>query len=484
EDDFVPDLQKIQGAGKHLLGLINSVLDLSKIEAGRMELFLEDICIKNILDEIIGTIRPLAQKNGNQLSLSCPDTIGILHADQVKLRQSLINLLSNACKFTENGTITLAVEQTAITEPQNHNNSWLKFTVTDTGIGMTPEQMGKIFQAFTQADTSTTRKYGGTGLGLAITKQFISMMGGDVSVDSTYSQGTTFTLTLPQTVQVNRSSDETFFAPPVRLIERTELSTIHELSGRALEKTILIIDSDTDTSESLHSWLTDAGYTAVCAVDGQQGLVLADELLPDAIILDMLLSEQDAWSILKDLKSMPRVAQVPVILLSANEVSDRAHEMGVTDYMLKPIDHIRLLDILDNQLPEQICPRILVVEDDINAREIMGRFLQQYDWTVVLAANGQQALDYLSHTVPDLIVLDLMMPGMDGFEFVQILRQTPSWRNIPVIIVTAKTLTAKDQQRLDGVVRVYQKADFNRQDLLNEVRALVFAEADATPIAG
>lgn len=482
EDDFVPDLQKIQGAGKHLLGLINSVLDLSKIEAGRMELFLEDICIKTLLGEIIGTIQPLAQKNNNQLSLTCPDDVGSLHADQVKLRQSLINLLSNACKFTENGAITLSVKQMLVGSPQGPEENWLQFTVTDTGIGMTPEQMGKIFQAFTQADTSTTRKYGGTGLGLAITKQFISMMGGEVTVDSIYGEGTTFTLTLPQTVQLDRPSDETFFAPPVHLIDGESTATIHKLSGLSSEKTILVIDNDTDACESLHSWLTDAGYNTVCAVDGQQGLVLADELLPDAIILDMMLADQDGWMVLQKLKAMPAVSQVPVILLSMTEEPDRAYELGVTDYMLKPVDHLYLLNLLDTQLSEQTNPRILVVDDDANAREIMGRFLQQHDWTVILAAHGQQALEYLKTTLPDLIVLDLMMPGMDGFEFVQILRQTPDWNAIPIIIVTAKTLTAKDQQRLDGVVRVYQKADFNRQDLLNEVQTLVFSKAGGAPV--
>ncbi|MEM9265835.1 MAG: response regulator, partial [Cyanobacteria bacterium P01_F01_bin.13] len=468
-----------------LLGLINSVLDLSKIEAGRMELFLEDICVKSIVDEIIGTIQPLAQKNFNQLLVSCPDDIGILHADQVKLRQSLINLLSNACKFTENGTITLAVEHIVITTPLGNEDTWLEFTVTDTGIGMTAEQMEKIFQAFTQADTSTTRKYGGTGLGLAITKQFISMMGGEVSVDSAYGEGTTFTLTVPQTVRLDTASDETFFAPPIRLIEREPLSVIQELSDGALENTILVIDSDAEARENLHSCLTDANYNIVCAVDGQQGIVLANELLPDVIILDMLLPQEDGWAILQELKAISTLSQVPVILLSMVEDPARAHQLGAADYLpAKPFDHKHLLDILDAQLPKRSCPKILVVEDDINAREIMGRFLQQHDWTVVLAANGQQALDYLNSNVPDLIVLDLMMPGMDGFEFVQILRQTPDWKNIPIIVVTAKTLTAKDQQRLDGVVQVYQKADFKRQDLLNEVRTLVFTQTDSAPVVG
>ncbi|MBT9315860.1 response regulator [Leptothoe spongobia] len=480
EEDFVPDLQKIQGAGKHLLGLINSVLDLSKIEAGRMELFLEDICVKTIMDEIIGTIQPLAQKNFNQLYVSCPNDIGMLHADQVKLRQSLINLLSNACKFTEKGKITLAVEPIMMANSQGSEDRGLKFMVTDTGIGMTPEQMGKVFQAFTQADTSTTRKYGGTGLGLTITKQFIAMMGGDVSVDSTYGEGTTFTLAIPRMVQVDRPSEETFFAPPIRLIERESIAAIHELSGKSSEKTILVIEEDVNARESLHGWLTDAGYNVVCAVDGQQGVVLANEHLPDAILLDIMLPQEDGWAILQGLKAMPTLAPIPVLAITDD--SNRAHQLGAAGCIPKPVDHIRLLDILETQLPDHECPKILVVEDDVNAREIMGRFLQQYNWTIVLAASGQQALNYINDTVPDLIVLDLMMPGMDGFEFVQILRQNPGWRSIPIIVVTAKTLTAKDQQRLDGVVQVYQKADFNRQDLLNEVRALVTANVDSASV--
>ncbi|MGD1855874.1 MAG: response regulator [Leptolyngbyaceae cyanobacterium] len=475
EEDFVPDLQKIQGAGKHLLGLINSVLDLSKIEAGRMELFLEDICVKTIMDEIIGTIQPLAQKNFNQLLLACPNDVGMLHADQVKLRQSLINLLSNACKFTENGRITLAVEPTTISSEGNTEEGLL-FRVTDTGIGMTAEQMGKVFQAFTQADTSTTRKYGGTGLGLTITKQFISMMGGEVLVDSVYGEGTTFTLTIPKTVRVDGASDETFFAPPIRLIERESVTPIHQLSAKVSEKTVLVITQDQDIREHSSTWLTDAGYSVVCAADGHQGRVLANEHLPDAILLDVILSQEDGWAILQDLKAMPTVAQIPIIALT--EDAECAYRLGAADHIPKPVDYIQLLDSLNTQLPERDCPKILVVEDDVNAREIMGRFLQQHDWTIVLAASGHQALNYLNSSIPDLIVLDLMMPGMDGFEFVQILRQTPDWRAIPVIVVTAKTLTAKDQERLEGVVRVYQKADFNRQDLLDEVRALVFAKAD------
>ncbi|NEP60638.1 MAG: response regulator, partial [Symploca sp. SIO2G7] len=258
------------------------------------------------------------------------------------------------------------------------------------------------------------------------------------------------------------------------------VSTICELSTKTSKKTILVIDDDAETRETLHFSLTDAGYDAVCVADGQQGMVLADELLPDAILLNVQLSHQDGWSIGHQLKTTAPLAQIPLILLSAAEA--QTGQLNVVASLPKPIDHIRLLDIIGTQLPENSGPKILVVEDDANARDIMGRSLQQHDWTVALAANGQQALDYLNNTIPSLIILDLMMPGMDGFEFVQTLRQTPNWCNIPVIVVTAKTLTAKDQQRLRGVFRIYPKADFNRQDLLDDVRSL--AKINGTPVAG
>ncbi|MEM1240829.1 MAG: response regulator [Cyanobacteria bacterium P01_H01_bin.26] len=477
EDDFIPDLQKIQGAGKHLLGLINSVLDLSKIEAGRMELFLEDFSVRELVEDISGTITPVAQKNNNHLSIFCPHDIGVLHADQTKLRQSLFNLLSNACKFTEDGDITLTVEQIP---GADGFASWLRFIVSDTGIGMKDDQIEKIFDAFTQADASTTRKYGGTGLGLAITKQFINMMGGDISVESIYGQGTTFSLIIPQTVQAANPKGKTFFAPTTP--SASEPTTVVNAPASAASKqTILVIDDDGDAREILRRSLDEAGYNVVCAVSGEQGLALAGELLPDAITLDVMMPQMDGWSVLRQLKEMPAVSDIPVILLSIVDDRPTGHSLGAADYLTKPIDRKRLLDVLETHLSGQSSPTILVVEDDVNAREIMGRFLQRQDWTVELASNGREALRYLDNTLPDLIVLDLMMPEMDGFEFIQVLRQSPDWQDIPIIVVTAKALTASDQQQLDGVARVYQKAELNRQELLDELHTVVSAKVVPIP---
>ncbi|MEM6252716.1 MAG: response regulator [Cyanobacteria bacterium P01_D01_bin.156] len=480
EDDFVPDLQKIQGAGKHLLGLINSVLDLSKIEAGRMELFLEEFAIQDLVTDIAGTITPVAHKNENHLSVFCPDDIGNLHADQTKLRQSLFNLLSNACKFTENGDITLTVEEVSTVDSDIYDGPWLRFIVSDTGIGMKEDQIEKIFDAFTQADASTTRKYGGTGLGLAITKQFINMMGGDISVESAHGQGTTFSLLIPQVVQTANAKGKTFFAPALSSEGASSLPS-GDITKIATKQTILVIDDDQDAREILRRSLNEAGYNVVCASSGEQGLALAEELLPDAITLDVMMPQMDGWSVLRQLKETPTVADIPVILLSIVDDRPLGHSLGAADYLTKPIDRQRLLGVLEAHLSGQASPTILVVEDDVNAREIMGRFLQRQDWTVDLAANGREAVHYLDVTTPDLIVLDLMMPEMDGFEFIQVLRQNPDWQDIPVIVVTAKALTVSDQQQLEGVARVYQKADLNRQELLNELQAVVSAKTVSMP---
>ena len=480
EDDFVPDLQKIQGAGKHLLGLINSVLDLSKIEAGRMELFLEDFSIKEMVEDISGTIMPVAHKNNNHLSIFCPNDIGELHADQTKLRQSLFNLLSNACKFTEDGGITLTVEQISTVDSSVYDGPWFRFIVSDTGIGMKDDQIEKIFDAFTQADASTTRKYGGTGLGLAITKQFTNMMGGDISVESTYGQGTTFSLTVPQKVQL-ATSKETFFAPTPSSSDGESSVANLKRTQNTSRQTVLVIDDDEDAREILRRSLDEAGYDVVCAASGEQGLALAGELLPDAITLDVMMPQMDGWSVLRQLKEMPTVSEIPVILLSIVDDRPMGHSLGAADYLTKPIDRKRLISVLETHLADQVSPTILVVEDDVNAREIMGRFLQRQDWTVELASNGREALKYLDGNLPNLIVMDLMMPEMDGFEFIQVLRQNSDWQSIPVIVVTAKALTVSDQQQLDGVARVYQKADLNRQDLLNELQAMVSTKTVSVP---
>jgi CheY-like chemotaxis protein len=307
------------------------------------------------------------------------------------------------------------------------------------------------------------------------------MMGGDITVESAHGQGTTFSLVIPQKVQAVNPKSKPFFAPPLSLSEGESTESNIRLANQSSRQTVLVIDDDDDAREILRRSLDEAGYDVVCASNGEQGLALAGEILPDAITLDVMMPQMDGWSVLRQLKEMPVVAEIPVILLSIVDDRPMGHSLGAADYLTKPIDRKRLLSVLETHLVDQTSPTILVVEDDVNAREIMGRFLQRQDWTVELASNGREALQYLDDNQPNLIVLDLMMPEMDGFEFIQVLRQNSNWQDIPVVVVTAKALTVSDQQQLEGVARVYQKADLNRQELLDELQAMVSTKAVSMP---
>jgi PAS domain S-box-containing protein len=451
---LIPDIQKIHGAGQHLLGLINNILDLSKVEAGKVELFLETFEIPTLLTEVAATLRPLVAKNHNTLVIDCSDDIGSMQADITKLRQSLFNLLSNASKFTENGTITLAVSRSV---------DWITFCVRDTGIGMTPEQQAKLFQSFTQADASTTRKYGGTGLGLVITQQFCQLMGGDVQVTSVAGTGTTFTIRLPDRVQ------------PV-LPELTSHNGEREIrTGSPVvgTNTILAIDDDAAARDLLQRLLSKEGYHAIAAASGEEGLRLARAHSPDAILLDVRMPEMDGWEVLTQLKSDPDLADIPVVMVSIEDERASLCALGAVDYLVKPIDSERLLAILQPYQTEPSATSVLVVEDNPGNRDMICRQLTKAGWNVLEAQNGLQALSVIQKQQPGVILLDLMMPKMDGFEFIRQLRQHPQWRSLPVIVLTAKDLTVEERQWLDGQTqRIYHKGAANGQ-LLDEIHSLL-----------
>jgi len=323
EERLVADVQKIQAAGKHLLGLINDVLDLSKIEAGKMELFLERADVRKLVDEVVTTVLPLIDSKANRLEVRCAPDVGSIHADVMKVRQGLFNLLSNASKFTERGAVTLEVRREAVADGDR-----LVFAVTDTGIGMTPEQLARLFQPFAQADASTTRKYGGTGLGLAITRRFAQMMGGDVSVQSTYGKGTTFTLTLPAEVSEDR--------PPT---EEEGAAVVVGDGGPV----VLVIDDDPELRELASRHLTREGYRVARARNGEDGIRLAHELRPILITLDVIMPDVDGWTVLARLKSAPDLAQTPIVMITMVDERKHALERGAAAYLPKPLEAERLL---------------------------------------------------------------------------------------------------------------------------------------------
>ena len=458
---LVPDVQKIHGAGKHLLGLINNILDLSKVEAGKMELFLETFAIAPLLKEITDTLRPLADKNHNRLVISCSDEIGAMRADVTKLRQSLFNLLSNASKFTENGTIALSVEQ-----PEA---GWIAFKVSDTGIGMTPEQQARLFQSFTQADASTTRRYGGTGLGLVITQQFCNLMGGDIQVESEAGQGTTFTILLPETVQPLQVKQPDSKAP-AETGEVSELLT----SSVAGASTILVIDDDPAARDIIQRFLIREGFNALSTSSGETGLRLAKEQSPAAILLDVKMPNLNGWEVLSRLKSDPDLANIPVVMVTIVDDQALGVALGAVDYLLKPIDYNRLLTLLQPYQTKNSAASVMVVEDNMDNREMIGRQLTKAGWRVLEAENGLDALAMLQVEQPGIILLDLMMPEMDGFEFIRELRQHPQWRSLPVIVLTAKDLTLEEREWLEGQTqRIYQKGSSSKQLLVDEINRLL-----------
>lgn len=474
--DFVPDLEKIRGAGKHLLRLINDILDISKIEAGKMELYLESFTIPDLIADINATMQPLIEKNHNTLIIQCSPAIGSMHSDLTKVRQALLNILSNASKFTENGTITLTVDRHAASLPHAATASSLssdscRFTITDTGIGMTEAQIDRLFQPFTQADSSTTRRYGGTGLGLAITQRFCQMMGGSIEVKSELGIGSAFTICLPDVVHVGR--DEPSAIAPASWYGSTTTTAIASPASTS-PTTILVIDDDPGVRDIMMRYLTKEGFWVETAASGQEGLHLARKLHPDAITLDVMMPTVDGWTVLTALKADPELADIPVVVLTIAENQTLGFSLGAADYLTKPIDYKRLIHVLSRYRPidnpSTSGGHALIAEDDEATRQIFERILVKEGWTVTQADNGQTALAHLTQQKPDLILLDLMMPQMDGFQFLTELRQHPDWLQIPVVVITAMDLSASDRQKLNGLVeQVLQKGAYNRDELLQEV---------------
>jgi signal transduction histidine kinase/CheY-like chemotaxis protein len=456
---FVSDLRKIISAGKHLLALINDILDFSKIEAGKIELYLETFDVASMIRDVTTTVVPLVEKNENQLKVTCPDDIGSMHADLTKVRQALFNLLSNACKFTKEGTVSLEVNHL---QNLDDGQEQLMFVVRDTGIGMTQDQTRKLFEAFTQADSSTTRRFGGTGLGLAISRHFCRMMGGDITVGSEPGKGSAFTIRLPAAVSI---------APPKQSEKVAEPE--NQIPWGQGASSILIIDDDPKARDLLSRALVKARYSVACASGGEEGLKLVRQLRPDVVLLDVLMPVMDGWAVLTSIKADPEIADIPVVMLSITQESNMGFALGASDYLTKPIDRSRLLSVLTKHTNFQQKGRILVIEDDVMTSDMMTKMLEKEGWTVATARNGKVGLEQAIASPPSLILLDLMMPVMDGFEFLEERQKDEGLRSIPVVVVTAKDLTPSEREVLDGsVARHLRKGNCSRDDLLAELRRI------------
>lgn len=455
QEDFLPDLRKIRNAGKHLLGLINDILDLSKIEAGKMDMYWERVDVDALIEDVTGTVEPLAAQNGNVFRCSTT-AVGSTWVDETKLRQVLFNLLSNACKFTQRGRIELDARRA----PSPGDREDIVFSVSDTGVGMDDVALGKLFRPFTQADASTTRKFGGTGLGLAISKRFCEMMGGSIEVHSAAGEGSTFTVRLPVRGR----------APSRRSMPAVRTSTVPLTKGD--DPLILVIDDEAVARDLVKRSMEREGYRVVTCGDPSEAMQRAIDLDPDLITLDVMMPEKSGWDVLGELKTNPKTAAIPVIMVTM--VQDREHAMalGASDYVSKPIERDRLTRALQKHAGTR--RTVLLVEDDDETRELTRRMLEKEGWSVALASNGRVGLERMRRSRPQVVLLDLMMPELDGFDFLAAVAADPELCTTPVIVLTAKDLSAEERRRLDErAAKVMEKGQQSKANLLEQVRALI-----------
>jgi len=464
DEEMMEDMKKIHHAGQTLLGLVNDVLDISKIESGKMEIYVEAINLVDLLKGIMSTVSPLAKKSNCPLKLEMHENLAdkSFYADLTKLRQILLNLLSNAIKFGNNGEICLQVKYL--------NNARFEFRVRDHGIGISPEKIKNLFQAFTQADVSTTRKYGGTGLGLTICKEFAELMGGGVTVESVEGKGSCFIVQLPAHVKTpedkNTKESNAEENPSSHLKDFSNIQLNHIKENGV----ILVVDDDYEMRQLLSEHLEKLGYQPITAASGEEALNRVHQLQPDAITLDVMMPDMDGWEVLTELKSNKALMHIPVIMVSIIEDKAKGYALGATEYLLKPIEREQLANVL-HKYQVNAEASVMLVEDDETTRNMMVSMLERIECHVMTAENGKIALQRLQQHQPDIILLDLMMPEMSGLELAQILHHHPQWSSIPIIVLTAKDLTLEDREQLSGCVEmIYQKGNFQRADLLTQIQ--------------
>jgi signal transduction histidine kinase/DNA-binding response OmpR family regulator len=462
QEDLVPDLKRIHQSGTHLLALINDVLDLAKVESGKMEAFAEDFEVDVLIDEVSATAQPLMNDNGNRLVIESGDQIGAAHQDMTKLRQSLLNLLSNAAKFTHGGTVTLRIDRDS-----QDGVDWLTLAVRDSGIGIPADKLDRVFEEFGQADESTTRNYGGTGLGLPISRRFCQMLGGELTVESEVGTGSTFTIRIPAVLP-----GATIAAPNEEGIEGGAVESVvpGELGAG---RTILAIDDDPQARDIIERLLRKAGFDVATANSGQEGLRLAHSLRPAVITLDVMMPDMDGWAVLQALKADPVLRDVPVVMLSMIDDKAKGYSLGAADYLTKPVDGERLREVISRYRIPGETESVLVVDDDEAVRDMMTRTLEKAGWDVDAAEHGEAAIAQLAQRRPTLILLDLMMPVMDGFDFMVELHANPDWRNIPVVVLTAKDLTDEDLRVLGGrVEEIVEKGAWSHERIVELIQKL------------
>ena len=452
-DDLLPDLKKITSAGSHLLSLINNILDISKIEAGRMELYLTSFDIETMIDTIKDVTSPLALKNENEFKINITGSLGKMKQDETKIRQCLTNFLSNSFKFTLKGIVALKVDTFF-----KDNIEMIRFSVSDTGEGMSKEGISKVFKEYEQAERSTSAKHGGTGLGLPITKKLAEMMGGDVEVESELGKGSNFILYVP------REASE-------QVSEEDDLVDFDSLNDN--EKIVVLIDDDATMHELIRRTLSKIGLTLVGATDSEKGLQIVREIKPKLLLLDVLMPGRDGWSILKECKSDPELKNISVVMVSQMQQDKLSQSLGADDYLTKPIDRELFIERITKILSKSNSKndKILVIDDDQNTRDILSRMLKDAGWIAITAKDGKDGLKKIKQD-PAMIVLDLEMPRMDGFEFIEEYMQLyKKSERKPILVYSGKDLSEVQKDLLEkNVTALIKKDDVSIEELSSVVK--------------
>jgi signal transduction histidine kinase/CheY-like chemotaxis protein len=453
-DDLLPDLKKITSSGTHLLSLINNILDLSKIEAGKMELFVTSFEIENMVQTIKDVSEPLAAKNDNGFVINLEGALGSMSQDETKLRQCLTNFLSNGFKFTKNGTVTLDVKAR-----MEGDVEFVDFAVIDTGAGMSPEGVAKVFEEYTQAERSTSANYGGTGLGLPISKKFAEMMGGDVIVTSEEGVGSVFTMSVPR--ECPEYSEDEVEGNVINLDDQDNL--------------VVLVDDDVAMHDLIKRTISKLNLTLLGATNSEKGMELIREVQPKLILLDVLMPGRDGWSLLKECKTDKDLKDIPVIMISQLNQSNLASSLGANDYLTKPIDRTHFINTLKRILgTDTQNQKVLVIDDDKDVRELLSRLLKDAGYRPIDARDGKEGLERTKDE-PALIILDLEMPRMDGFEFLDnYIKDVPEEKRSPVLVFSGKDLTDVQEDLLkERVIGLVKKDDVSMDNLSKMIQGIV-----------
>ena len=448
-DDENNYLDIVERNGKQLLSLINDILDLSKIEAGKMDIHPEFISLAYILNIIKENMQSMADEKSLAINLQIPENLPKVETDETRLYQVILNIVSNAVKFTKEGSVDISV---------NNDQENIYIEVKDTGIGISAEDIPHIFDEFRQVDGSSSRQFEGTGLGLAIASKMIKILGGKIDVKSKLGEGSIFRISLP-----------------IIWYEKIEFPQglkLKDVISQAESNTILVVDDNPEVVKGISKYLEESGYKTISATSGKEALKLAEEYQPFAITLDVLMPEMDGWEVLQKLKSMPGTKDIPVVIVSVSDDKETGFALGANGYIQKPVNKQVLMSEIYKLI--KIPDLVMIVDDNKIDLEQMSEHIKAERINTILAGGGKECIELLKKQIPDVLVLDLLMPEINGFMVLEQVRKNHKTRNLPVIIVTAKDLTKKDKERLSGnISSILSKSDTIPHELFKEVKRIL-----------